>query len=133
MLTLSLLNLLKKSSNARIINVSSTAHMRGKIHFENINLRNNAYSPSKSYSQSKLANVLFTRELAKRLGKNSNIKVYCLHPGIVITDLMRHIKMNAFLNFIVKIFFIDVEMGAQTTLFCALEESLENETGLYYE
>jgi hypothetical protein len=67
------------------------------------------------------------------LGKNSNIKVYSLHPGIIRTDLMRHMKMNAFLNFIVKIFFIDVEMGAQTTLFCALEESLENETGLYYE
>ncbi len=133
MLTLSLLNLLKKSSNARIINVSSTAHMIGRIYFENINLRNNAYSPLKAYSQSKLANILFTRELAKRLGKNSNIKVYCLHPGIIRTDLMRHIPLNVFLNLIVKIFFIDVEMGAQTTLFCALEESLDNETGLFYE
>ncbi len=133
MLTLFLLNLLKKSSNARIINVSSTAHMIGKIHFENINLRNNKYSPFKAYSQSKLANILFTRELAKRLGKNSNIKVYCLHPGIIRTDLMRHMTLNAFLNFLVKIFYIDVEKGAQTTLFCALEESLENETGLYYE
>ncbi len=130
MLTLLLLNLLKKSSNARIINVSSTAHKAGKIHFENINLRNNAYSPLKAYSQSKLANILFTRELAKRLGKNSNIKVYCLHPGVVRTDIMRHI--SAFLSFI-RIFFIDVEKGAQTTLFCALEESLENETGFYYE
>jgi NAD(P)-dependent dehydrogenase (short-subunit alcohol dehydrogenase family) len=107
--------------------------MTGKIHFENINLRNNAYSPSKAYSQSKLANVLFTRELAKRLGKNSNIKVYSLQPGVIRTDLMRHISMNAFLNFIVKIFFIDVEKGTQTTLYCALEESLENETGFYYE
>ncbi len=133
MLTLSLLNLLKKSSNARIINVSSTAHMTGKIHFENINLRNNAYSPSKAYSQSKLANVLFTRELAKRLGKNSNIKVYCLHPGIIRTDLWRHSKSSALLKFISKIFFINEELGAQTTLYCALEESLENETGLYYE
>jgi hypothetical protein len=41
--------------------------------------------------------------------------------------------LNVFLNFLVKIFYIDVEKGAQTTLFCALEESLENETGLYYE
>ncbi len=107
--------------------------MRGRIHFENINLRNNAYSPSKAYSQSKLANVLFTRELAKRLGKNSNIKVYCLHPGIIRTDLWRHSKSNGLLKFISKIFFINVELGAQTTLYCALEESLENETGLYYE
>jgi NAD(P)-dependent dehydrogenase (short-subunit alcohol dehydrogenase family) len=107
--------------------------MTGKIHFENINLRNNVYSPSKAYSQSKLANVLFTRELAKRLGKNSNIKVYCLHPGIIRTDLWRHSKSNALLKFISKIFFINAELGAQTTLYCALEESLENETVFYYE
>jgi NAD(P)-dependent dehydrogenase (short-subunit alcohol dehydrogenase family) len=107
--------------------------MTGKIHFENINLRNNKYCPFKAYSQSKLANILFTRELAKRLGKNSNIKVYCLHPGIIRTDLWRHSKNNSFLNFIAKVFFTDVEMGAQTTLFCALEESLENETAFYYE
>jgi NAD(P)-dependent dehydrogenase (short-subunit alcohol dehydrogenase family) len=107
--------------------------MTGKIHFENINLRNNKYSPFKAYSQSKLANVLFTRELAKRLGKNSNIKVYCLHPGIIRTDLWRHSNNNSFFNLIAKVFFIDVEKGAQTTLFCALEESLDNETGFYYE
>jgi NAD(P)-dependent dehydrogenase (short-subunit alcohol dehydrogenase family) len=133
LLTLSLLNLLKNSSNARIINVSSSAHITGKIHFENINLGNNAYFPRKAYSQSKLANILFTRELAKRLGKNSNIRVYCLHPGIIRTDLMRHIPRNVFINFLVNTFFIDVEKGAQTTLFCALEKSLDNETGFYYE
>ncbi len=133
MLTLSLLNLLKKSSNARIINVSSTAHMTGKIHFENINLRNNKYSPFKAYSQSKLANVLFTRELAKRLGKNSNIRVYCLQPGFIRSDLWRHSNNIPFFDFISRIIFIDVEKGAQTTLFCALEESLNNETGFYYE
>jgi NAD(P)-dependent dehydrogenase (short-subunit alcohol dehydrogenase family) len=107
--------------------------MTTKIHFENINLTNNKYCPLKAYSQRKLANVLFTRELAKRLGKNSNIKVYCLHPGIIRTDLWRHSKSNALLSFISKIFFINAELGAQTTLYCALEESLENETGLYYE
>jgi len=128
-----LLNLLKKSSNARIINVASTAYITGKIHFENINLENNAYSPVKAYSQSKLANVLFTRELAKRLGKNSNIRVYCLQPGYIRSDLWRHSNNMSFFNFISRIFFIDVEKGAQTTLFCALEESLDNETGFYYE
>jgi len=107
--------------------VSSTAHMTGRIHFENINLRNNAYSPSKAYSQSKLVNVLFTREFAKRLTKNNNIKVYCLHPGIIRTDLMRHWTTNVLKNFIVKVFFIDVEIEVQNTLYCALEQSLENE------
>ncbi len=133
MLTLLLLNLLKKSSNARIINVASTAYITGKIHFENINLENNAYSPVKAYSQSKLANVLFTRELAKRLGKNSNIRVYCLQPGYIRSDLWRHSNNMSFFNFISRVFFIDIEKGAQTTLFCALEESLDNETGFFYE
>jgi NAD(P)-dependent dehydrogenase (short-subunit alcohol dehydrogenase family) len=128
-----LLNLLKKSSNARIINVASTAYITGKIHFENINLENNAYSPVKAYSQSKLANVLFTRELAKRLGKNSNIRVYCLQPGYIRSDLWRHSNNMSFFNFISRVFFIDIEKGAQTTLFCALEESLDNETGFFYE
>jgi NAD(P)-dependent dehydrogenase (short-subunit alcohol dehydrogenase family) len=128
-----LLNLLKKSSNARIINVASTAYITGKIHFENINLENNAYSPLKAYSQSKLANVLFTRELAKRLGKNSNIRVYCLQPGYIRSDLWRHSNNMSFFNFISRVFFIDIEKGAQTTLFCALEESLDNETGFFYE
>jgi NAD(P)-dependent dehydrogenase (short-subunit alcohol dehydrogenase family) len=133
LLTLSLLNLLKNSSNARIINVSSSAHITGKIHFENINLGNNAYTPLKAYCQSKLANILFTRELAKRLGKNTNIKVYCLQPGFIRSDLWRHSNNISFFSFISRIFFIDVEKGAQTTLFCVLEESLDNETGFYYE
>jgi NAD(P)-dependent dehydrogenase (short-subunit alcohol dehydrogenase family) len=109
--------------------------MVGKIHFDNINLRNE-YSLSKAYSQSKLANILFTRELARRLGKKSNINAYSLHPGAVKTDFMRNIKPNVFLSFVVgilKLMFIDVYLGSQTTLHCALEESLDNETGYYYE
>ncbi len=113
--------------------MSSSAHITGKIHFENINLGNNAYTPLKAYCQSKLANILFTRELAKRLGKNTNIKVYCLQPGFIRSDLWRHSNNISFFNFISRIFFIDVEKGAQTTLFCVLEESLDNETGFYYE
>ena len=124
---------MKKSSNARIINVSSIIQMIGKIHFNNINLRNNTYTPFKAYSQSKLANVLFTRELANRLGKNSNINVYSLHPGGINTDLLRHSPDNIFIQILKKIFLLTVEMGSQTTLYCALEQSLENETGFYYE
>ncbi|CAG2179878.1 unnamed protein product, partial [Oppiella nova] len=62
LLTLSLMPLLKKSPKARIITVSSIAHMSGSIHFENINLRNKAYDPMTAYRQSKLANILFTRQ-----------------------------------------------------------------------
>ena len=107
--------------------------MLGKIHFNNINLRNNTYTPFKAYSQSKLANVLFTRELANRLGRNSNISVYCLHPGVINTDIMRHSSDNIFVKIFKKIFFISPQLGSQTTLYCALEESLQNESGFYYE
>ena len=114
--------------------MSSSTHMIGKIHFDNINLRN-IYSPSKAYSQSKLANILFTRELARRLGKNSNINTYALHPGAVRTEFLRDAKgLEACVIGIMRtLFFIDVDLGSQTTLYCALEESLDNETGFYYE
>lgn len=123
--------LLRKSQKARVITVSSIAHMFGKIHFENINFRN-IYDPRAAYGQSKLANILFTRELAKRLGPQSNIKAYCLHPGLIRTDLWRYAFTKPIVRFIYERILISPEMGAQTSLFCALEESLENETGYYY-
>lgn len=133
LLTQLLIDKLKKSSNARIINVSSIAHLRGEINFDDINLNKN-YDKYDAYSQSKLANVLFTRELANRLS-TTDIKVYCLHPGLINTDLYRHwtgclaFITNAF-NRIVQ---MDAELGAQTTHYCALEDSLNEETGRYYK
>ena len=105
----------------------------GKINFNNINLKG-VYGPNKSYAQSKLANVLFTRELAKRL-KNTNITAYSLHPGGIRTDLSRHMISSpneGLFGFFQRNFLIDVELGSQTTLYCALEESLDNESGYYY-
>ncbi|CAG2177838.1 unnamed protein product, partial [Oppiella nova] len=135
LLTLQLLPLLRKAPKARIINVSSLSYASGRIHFENINLRNGAFNMMAANSQSKLANVLFTRELAKRLG-DTTINAYSLHPGAVATDWRRHIESPVF-KFIAKIFTkmfaISVEMGTQTTLYCALEKSLDSESGFYYE
>jgi len=81
LLTMLLLDKLKASpSQARIINVSSYAYIDGQIHFDDIFLDQN-YNPMVSYSQSKLANILFTRELSRRL-KETNIKTFSLHPGL---------------------------------------------------
>ena len=91
LLTLLLFDKLKQSKSiARIINVSSGAYFKGKINFDDINSEKN-YHPIKVYSQSKLANVLFTRELAKRI-KGTNIRVYALHPGEIIINLIKQLN-----------------------------------------
>ncbi|XP_047453258.1 retinol dehydrogenase 13-like [Mugil cephalus] len=135
LLTNCLLDLLKKSAPSRIVNVSSLAHERGQIYFDDIN-QEKQYNPWKSYSQSKLANVLFTRELANRL-QGTRVTTYSLHPGVIRTELGRHFwpKIALWkrviytpLSFLIR----SSAEGAQTTIYCAVEEKLENETGLYY-
>ena len=127
------MNLLKKSDHARIVNVSSVAHMVGKINLDDINLLNN-YNKWTAYSQSKLANILFTRQLAKRL-KDTNVSVYCLHPGLIRSDLWKHLKgwQRLIINSLSHVFLINPELGAQTTLYCSLDQSIRNESGFYYK
>ncbi|XP_054152419.1 retinol dehydrogenase 12-like [Oppia nitens] len=126
-----LMPLLIKSSKARIVNLSSICHILGKIHFNNINLKDGHYRPLKAYSQSKLAIVLMTREMARRLGTNTNITVYSLHPGVIQTEITRHFP--AYLYYLIKPFMTTIELGTQTTLYCAIDETLDNQTGLYYD
>ena len=99
LLTMLLLELIKKSAPSRIINVSSIGHTlgSGKIHFDDINFERD-YTPYEAYFHSKLANVLFTRELSKRL-EGSHVTVNSLHPGAVKTDLERH--FSAYLQILV--------------------------------
>ncbi|CAG2173764.1 unnamed protein product [Oppiella nova] len=135
LLTLQLLPLLRKAPKARVVNVSSMAQAFGRIHFENINLRNGVYNQSDAYSQSKLANVLFTRELAKRLGPDSTVTAYALHPGAIQTEWYRNMNSRvaqAMARIMGRIVGLSVERGCQTTLYCALEESLDNESGFFY-
>lgn len=136
LLTHLLLDYLKLSSPSRIVNVSSIAHTRGEINTADLNSEK-SYDAAKAYEQSKLANVLFTRELAKRL-EGSGVTVNALHPGIVDTELMRH--MGIFNSFFAKIFVYPLmwpflktaHSGAQTSLYCALEPDLEKVTGQYF-
>lgn len=90
LLTNLLLDLLKQSAPSRIVNVSSLAHTRGQIRVADLNSEQ-SYDSGDAYSQSKLANVLFTRELAKRLAGTA-VTVNSLHPGIVSTELGRHMS-----------------------------------------
>ncbi|XP_067255640.1 retinol dehydrogenase 11 [Chanodichthys erythropterus] len=135
LLTNLLLDLLKKSTPSRVVSVSSLAHEKGKIYFDDINLEKD-YDPYRSYRQSKLANVLFTRELAVRL-KGTGVTAYSLHPGVIHTELGRHflptLPLWKRLLFLPFFFFVKTPwQGAQTTIYCAVDESLQKTSGLYY-
>uniref|UniRef100_A0A3B3XJN9 Retinol dehydrogenase 12, like n=1 Tax=Poecilia mexicana TaxID=48701 RepID=A0A3B3XJN9_9TELE len=131
LLTYLLMDLIKRSAPARIVNVSSMAHSWGSINLEDINSEK-SYNKNKAYAQSKLANVLFTRSLAKRL-EGTGVTTYSLHPGVVQTDLWRHLSApERFFMKIAKPFTKDSVEGAQTTIYCAVEPSLEKESGAYY-
>ncbi|CAG2112079.1 unnamed protein product [Medioppia subpectinata] len=129
LLTLHLLPLIKKSKLGKVVTVASSGHLVGKINFDNINLLNGAYAPVKAYGQSKLANILFSRELSHRLGADSTVRTYSLHPGAVNT--VRPETRSVASTFL-KLTGLTPEMGAQTTLYCALDPQLDNETGCYY-
>ncbi|XP_058478737.1 retinol dehydrogenase 12, like [Solea solea] len=131
LLTHLLLDLIKRSAPARIVTVSSMAHSWGVINLDDINSEK-SYSKMTAYSQSKLANILFTRSLAKRL-EGTGVTAYSLHPGVVQTDLWRHMSApQLFAMKMVSPFTKDSVQGAQTTIYCAVEPSLEKESGGYY-
>ncbi|KAK5898137.1 hypothetical protein CgunFtcFv8_015579 [Champsocephalus gunnari] len=131
LLTHLLIDLIKRSAPARIITVSSIAHSWSSMNLEDINSEK-SYDKKRAYSQSKLANVLFTRSLAKRL-EGTGVTTYSLHPGVVQTDLWRH--LNAPTRAIMKMvspFTKTSSQGAQTSIYCAVEPSLDKESGGYY-
>lgn len=140
LLTLELLPLIRKGKKPRIVVVSSIGHKMGKIWFEDLNFSFIPYKPFKAYNQSKLANILFTRELARReLEAGSGVTVNCLHPGVVRTELSRykHHTFGAgvfhyFTQILMAPLFKTAESGAQTSIFCAVDESLEGVTGKYF-
>ncbi|XP_034022491.1 retinol dehydrogenase 12, like [Thalassophryne amazonica] len=131
LLTHLLIDLIKKSAPARIVTVSSWAHTWGSINLEDINSEK-SYNKRWAYSQSKLANVLFTRSLAKKL-EGTGVTTYALHPGLVQTELWRH--MNPFQRAVMTVvspFTKNSVQGAQTSIYCAVEPKLEKESGGYY-
>ncbi|KAL7735421.1 hypothetical protein ACLKA6_019538 [Drosophila palustris] len=136
LLTILLLDMLKKSAPSRIVNVSSRAHTRGEINIDDLNSEK-SYHEGTAYSQSKLANILFTRELARRL-EGTGVTVNSLHPGVVATELGRHMKIlnNLFGRLVLRTLLWPLlktpRSGAQTTLYAALDPDLNGVTGLYF-
>jgi hypothetical protein len=125
-----------KTGEGRIIVLSSTAHTMSKgINFENMFLENGAYGKWVSYSQSKLANILFAQELNERL-KNDNIPitVNSLHPGVINTELGRDFgKFAKALMYTIGYFFMkSIPQGAATTVYCTVSGDLKGVGGKYF-
>ena len=120
------------SAPARIVNVASKAHFDAKqgIDFEAQRRSTPSLTGLPEYAVSKLANVLFTRELARRLA-GSGVTAYSLHPGVVATDVWRAIP--APVAWIMKRFMISPEQGAAPTLHCATDPALAGPSGRYYD
>ncbi|XP_029313870.1 retinol dehydrogenase 11 [Cottoperca gobio] len=131
-LTFLLLDLLKHSAPSRIINLSSMAHNMGKIQFDDLSGAKN-YNPVKAYAQSKLANVLFTSELAKRT-EALGVMAYSVDPGMVNTEITRHMgrPLVAITKTIGFAFKTPAE-GAYTTIYCTVTPENQLVTGGYYK
>ncbi|XP_038660111.1 retinol dehydrogenase 13-like isoform X1 [Scyliorhinus canicula] len=138
LLTNLLLEKLKNSGSGRIINVSSLAHKVGQIDFNDLNWEKKKYDTKAAYCQSKLANILFTKELAERLD-GSGVTVNAVHPGVVNTELGRHTGMHKsnFSSTILGPFFLFLvkspRLGAQPSIYLAVAEELEGISGKYFD
>ncbi len=131
LLTNLLLDTLKASAPARIVSVSSAAHQGSKINFDDLQ-GEKKYSGWRAYQQSKLANVLFTRELARRL-EGTGVTANALHPGYVRTQIFRVAGFTGWLlRRAAEVLAISPEEGARTTIYLATSPEVEGQTGQYF-
>ncbi len=133
LLTNLLLDLVVKSAPARIVNVASIGHRSGTLDFDDLGYEKGGYWIMKAYSRSKLGNVLFTAELARRLGKKG-VTVNCLHPGAVATGIWSHAPWYARpVLAAAKLFMLTPEQGADRILHLAAGDDVDGQSGGYYE
>lgn len=131
LLTRLLLDRIKQSGPARIVNVASASHYQAKgINWDALRAKTRSRTGLPEYAVSKLSNVLFTKELARRL-EGTNVTTYALHPGVVATDVWRRVPGPV--RWVMKKFMVTPEEGAQTSIRCATAPELASETGRYYD
>ena len=119
-----LIDLINKTKDSRIVNVSSAAHKSGNIDFNDLNWEKRKYKAWRAYGDSKIANLYFTYELQRRLiNVKSNTKVTAAHPGWTATDLQRHSGLFQFMN---GFFAMKQEQGALPTLRAAIDETAQS-------
>ncbi|XP_008122461.2 dehydrogenase/reductase SDR family member 13 [Anolis carolinensis] len=135
LLTHLLLDRIQQCSPSRVVIVSSDVHRRGTIDFQKVHKPVEGYlNAFQSYCNSKLANVLHVRELAKRL-EGTGVTFYAVHPGAVHTNALRYSPAWVQYPYLVFtwLFFRDANNGAQTSIYCATEPGLESLSGSYFD
>lgn len=130
LLTHLLLPMIEKSAAGRIVNVASRAHFQGKINFDDLQ-STKGYSPMKVYGQSKLANILFTRELARRLD-GSTVTANAVHPGLVATSFAQNSKIARMIGKLVLRGARTPKKGAETLVYLASSPEVEGVSGEYF-
>jgi retinol dehydrogenase 12 len=133
-LTYQLLPLVKKSEGGRIVVLSSKRHMFGSVDWSDLQYEKKPFNGARAYEQAKIANVLFARELAKKLkSQGSDIVVSSVHPGVIKTELHRDgsIVLRTALTTITALFGKNVSQGVQTTLYGAVSSDLKDKSGHY--
>jgi NAD(P)-dependent dehydrogenase (short-subunit alcohol dehydrogenase family) len=131
LLTHELLPLLQASPPARIVNVASKAHYRGKIDLTDL-AHERGWNVESAYSRSKLCNVLFTKELARRLD-GTGVTANCLHPGVVATDIWGRAWQSRLLGWLIRLTMITPAEGAKTMLFLASDPGVQSTSGVYFD
>jgi len=131
LLTELLLDLLIESAPARIVNVASRLHLRGTLDLDRP-LSEGRYRGLGAYARSKLANVVYTLELADRLA-GTGVTVNCLHPGVVATNLLHGSRPMALAAGMARRFLMSPEEGASTTIYLALSPEVADVTGAYFD
>jgi retinol dehydrogenase 14 len=132
LLTNLLLDQLKAGAPSRIINVSSGAHSGARLDFDDLQ-GERGYDGSRAYSRTKLANILFTYELARRL-QGTGVTANCLHPGVIGTQLLAdYMGIPIAGRALARTFGASPEKGAETSIYLATSPDVETVTGKYFE
>ncbi|KAM9781520.1 retinol dehydrogenase 12-like [Syngnathus typhle] len=134
LLTNQLVDLMKRSAPARIVTVSSVSHKKGEVDFSHFHGENVTYGPDRVYNHTKLHNIICTNEFARRL-QGSDVTANSVHPGIVMTGILRHcpFAIRLFFSLIGQFYFKSAEEGAVSAIYCAVSEEAEGISGKYFD
>lgn len=133
LLTHLLIDILKRSAPSRIVVVASSWYQLAHLNLDNLNPTGKLPQPWYLYYASKCANIMFTRELSRRL-EGTNVTVNCCHPGLVDTGIWRNVNflLKPGLFVINKLLFISVEEGAKTSVYLASSDEVKGISGKYF-